>query len=263
MKNPLVLIAILIAIVIAVLFLFGEKSTEVERESMVATSSENDGITVHPITHASLVLEWSKLALYSDPVGATEQYAAMLSPDIILITDIHGDHLSTSTLTALAKVGTVIVAPKAVADKLSPALLAQTVVLANGSSTLQKGFSIEAIPMYNLPESNNAAHTKGRGNGYVVEHNGKRVYIAGDTADIPEMRALKNIDTAFIPMNLPYTMTVESAADGVLAFAPKQVYPYHYRGKDGLSDVEKFKQLVNAGNPGIDVVLLDWYPTVK
>jgi L-ascorbate metabolism protein UlaG (beta-lactamase superfamily) len=149
----------------------------------------------------------------------------------------------------------------AVAEKLTPMLRAQTVILANGATTSQKGFLFEAIPMYNLPESAESAHTKGRGNGYIASRDGKRVYVAGDTADIPEMRALKDIDTAFIPMNLPYTMTVESAAEGVLAFAPQHVYPYHYRGKDGLADVAKFKQLVQAANPAIDVVLEDWYPS--
>ena len=86
-----------------------------------------------------------------------------------------------------------------------------------------------------------------------------RVYFSGDTEDIPEMRSLQNIDKAFVCMNLPYTMTIEKAAEAVLDFAPKEVYPYHYRGQGGLSDVAKFKSLVNAGNPKIKVVQLDWY----
>ena len=115
--------------------------------------------------------------------------------------------------------------------------------------------------MYNLPTAaNKDFHTKGRGNGYVIERSGKRVYIAGDTAGIPEMRALKNIDIALVPMNLPYTMDVAEAAEAVLAFKPKQVFPYHYRGPDGLADISKFKELVNASNPKIEVVLLNWYP---
>ncbi len=225
-------------------------------------SMEKSTVTVHPISHASAILNWGGEAIYTDPVGKVDDLSKLklVEPVIILITDIHGDHLSVEMLSALVRDNTVLVAPKAVADMLTPALLEKTVVLANGEKTTQKGFSIEAIPMYNLPEDPKSPHTKGRGNGYVLEKDGKRVYVAGDTAGIPEMRALKDIDIALVPMNLPYTMTVDEAADAVLEFAPKQVYPYHYRGKDGLSDVNKFKELVNAGNPSIDVQLLNWYP---
>ncbi len=113
--------------------------------------------------------------------------------------------------------------------------------------------------MYNLREDALQYHPKGRGNGYIVEFGGKRVYISGDTEDIPEMRQLKDIDMAFVCMNLPYTMTVESAASAVLDFKPKQVYPYHYRGTEVFGVVEKFKSLVNKGNKDIEVIQLDWY----
>ena len=102
-------------------------------------------------------------------------------------------------------------------------------------------------------------HPESRGNGYILTLNSKRIYISGDTEDIPEMRNLKNIDKAFVCMNLPYTMTIESAASAVLDFKPKNVYPYHYRGTDGMSDVDKFKTLVNQENESIEVILLDWY----
>lgn len=114
--------------------------------------------------------------------------------------------------------------------------------------------------MNNLPETDDSRHPKGRGNGYVLNMGGQRLYISGDTEDIPEMRALQNIDVAFVCMNMPYTMTVEQAADAVLAFKPKVVYPFHYRGQGGLSDVDHFKELVNKGNEGIDVRLRNWYP---
>lgn len=120
--------------------------------------------------------------------------------------------------------------------------------------------AIEAIPMYNLRKEALKFHEKGRGNGYILTLGGERVYISGDTEDIPEMRNLENIDIAFVCMNLPYTMTVESAASAVLDFKPKKVYPYHYRGTEGLSDVGKFKTLVNEGDSSIDVIQLDWYP---
>lgn len=125
----------------------------------------------------------------------------------------------------------------------------------------QLGFKIEAIPMYNIPESDKSYHPKGRGNGYVIEKSDTRVYISGDTAGIPEMRNLENIDMAYIAMNLPYTMSVEEAADAVLAFKPKVVYPYHYRTPEGFSDVAKFKEIVNGKNPEIQVIQLEWYPS--
>ena len=103
-------------------------------------------------------------------------------------------------------------------------------------------------------------HTKGRGNGYVLGIGGKNIYIAGDTQGIPEMRSLKNVDIAFVCMNLPYTMNITEAADAVLAFSPKIVYPYHYRGQGGFSDVNAFKDLVAAGNKKIEVRLRNWYP---
>ena len=130
----------------------------------------------------------------------------------------------------------------------------------NGDSLTMAGIEIRAIPMYNLREEAKDLHVKGRGNGYIIERDGTRIYIAGDTEDIPEMRDLKNIDIAFIPMNLPYTMPVEAAADAVLEFKPKKVYPYHYKGKEGLSDVGKFKNIVETNSVNIEVVQLDWYP---
>ncbi len=233
-------------------------------------SNENN-IEVIPIEHATMVLKWGGKIIYVDPVKPQRGASAFLGqpePDLILLTDIHPDHLDVPTLEAVSKTKTLLIAPLAVADKLPSTVAGDLLVMKNGQKTNQKtsqkvnlnGFSIEAIPMYNLPEKKDSFHTKGRGNGYVLSEGGERVYISGDTADIPEMRALKNIDIAFVCMNLPYTMGVEEAARGVLAFKPKQVYPYHYRGPDGLSDINKFKSLVNAGDPGIDVVLLNWYP---
>ena len=114
--------------------------------------------------------------------------------------------------------------------------------------------------MYNLPEDADSRHTKGRGNGYIVTVGGKKMYISGDTEDITEMRALRGIDVAFVCMNLPYTMDVDQAADAVLEFKPKMVYPYHYLGQGGLNDIEKFKSLVDKTNAGVEVRLRNWYP---
>ncbi len=216
--------------------------------------------TVTPISHATMVLTWGNEVLYTDPVGEASVFQGQPKPTLILVTDIHGDHLNADTLSAVAGDATVIV-PQAVKDVLPNELAGRVVVMNNGEVRMFNDMRIEAIPMYNLPESEKSFHTKGRGNGYVIERNGYRVYVAGDTAGIPEMRTLKDIDMAFVPMNLPYTMSVEDAADAVLAFKPKQVYPYHYRGPGGLSDVQKFKELVQTGNSAIDVVLLNWYPS--
>lgn len=216
-------------------------------------------LTIQPIEHASLVLSVHGLTIYADPVNA-DYFKGQPAPDIILITDIHGDHFDSKTIDAVKKAGTLLVVPQVVADKLTAADKEHLVVLKNGGETKQSGISIRAIPMYNLPESATAMHTKGRGNGYVLGIGGKLIYLSGDTQGIPEMRALKNIDVAFVCMNLPYTMDVKEAADAVLDFKPKIVYPYHYRGKDGLSDINAFKKLVEAGNGHIEVRLRNWYP---
>jgi len=217
-------------------------------------------ITIQPITHATLVLTYQGKNIYVDPTGGASAFTGIAAPVMILITDIHGDHLDPKTIDAVNSEHAVLVVPQAVADKLPPTTdKSKMVILKNGDKTVQLGISIEAIPMYNLPESPTAMHTKGRGNGYVLTIGVKNIYISGDTADIPEMRALKNIDIAFVCMNLPYTMSVETAAQGVLAFKPKVVYPYHYRGQD----TNKFKSLVNAGDKNIDVRLREWYPAAK
>jgi L-ascorbate metabolism protein UlaG (beta-lactamase superfamily) len=147
-----------------------------------------------------------------------------------------------------------LVAPPAVADQLPPALRSRTTVLTNGATKAVRGLPITAVPMYNLTKERLQFHPKGRGNGYVVVFGDRRVYLSGDTEDIPEMRSLKDIDAAFVCMNLPYTMTVKQAASAVREFRPKAVYPYHYRG----SDLNKFKELVGR-EPGIEVRLRDWY----
>jgi L-ascorbate metabolism protein UlaG (beta-lactamase superfamily) len=219
-------------------------------------------LIVQPITHASLVLTANGKVIYADPTGGAASYAGLAAPDLILITDIHGDHLNSPTIDSVKTANTILVVPQAVADKLPEADKAKAVILKNGETTVQAGITIRAIPMYNLPESPTAAHTKGRGNGYILTIAGKKVYLSGDTQGIPEMRALTGIDVAFVCMNLPYTMDINEAADAVLAFKPKIVYPYHYRGRGGLSDVNGFKRLVEAGNKGIDVRLLDWYPSM-
>jgi L-ascorbate metabolism protein UlaG (beta-lactamase superfamily) len=219
------------------------------------TIATQDGdLIIHPINHATFVLSWKGKIIYVDPVGGGPRFAALPRPDLILVTDIHGDHLNADTLTAVSNDKTALVAPSAVAEKLPENLRKQATVLANGQTKALSGITIEAIPMYNLTQERLNNHTKGRGNGYVLTIGGKRIYISGDTEDIPEMRALKNIDVAFVCMNLPYTMTVDQAASAVREFQPKIAYPYHHRG----SDVEKFKKLV-GDDRGVEVRLREWY----
>src|SRR3954468_9605844 len=218
----------------------------------IKTSEGN--VTVQPIFHAALVLQWNGKSIYIDPYNGADAYKSLQKPDLVLITDIHGDHMDLNTLQALDLSNATLIVPQAVADKLPAELKQKIVVLSNGNSTQQAGISISAIPMYNLPNDSTARHTKGRGNGYILTLGGKKFYSSGDTEDIPEMRSLKNIDVAFICMNLPYTMSVEQAASAVLEFKPKVIYPYHYKG----SDTAKFKQLVGE-NSGVEVRLRDWY----
>jgi len=209
---------------------------------------------IHPINHATFVMQWANTMLYVDPVGGAARFEGLPVPQVIFVTDIHGDHLNADTLSAIVQAGTVIVAPQAVYDLLPAALQAATKVLANGETLTVADIGVEAIPMYNLTAERLQYHTKGRGNGYVLTIGGKRIYIAGDTEDIPEMRQLRDIDVAFIPMNLPFTMTVQQAADAVREFKPKIVYPYHSRG----SDLDEFTRLVGT-EVGVEVRVRQWY----
>jgi L-ascorbate metabolism protein UlaG (beta-lactamase superfamily) len=212
---------------------------------------------VIPIYHASLILDWGKI-IYVDPSWSIDLYKDKPSPDLVLITDIHYDHLNFDVLKSF-KGEFLIIAPKAVYDELTNDLKQKTKILNNFEETNFEDFKILALPMYNLTPERLEFHPKGRGNGYLIEKENFRVYIAGDTEDIPEMRNLKNIDLAFLPMNLPWTMDIEQAISAVLEFKPKKVYPYHYRGEKSFSDVNKFKELVEKENKDIEVILFNWY----
>ncbi|MDW5289567.1 MBL fold metallo-hydrolase [Formosa sp. PL04] len=227
--------------------------------SKIVSAEKDTETKIIPISHATFIMEIKKITIYVDPVGGAEAFINQKEPNLILITDIHGDHLNIETLEAITKQHTTIIAPQAVADKLSDTLRKQTFVINNGETKSYKHIKIEAIPMYNLRPEALKFHSKGRGNGYILNNNEERIYISGDTEDIPEMRNLENIDIAFVCMNLPYTMPVDKAADAVLEFQPKEVIPYHYRGTDGFSDVNAFKNLIETNSTTIKVTLLDWY----
>jgi L-ascorbate metabolism protein UlaG (beta-lactamase superfamily) len=208
-------------------------------------------VKITPIFHASLMIAAGDKIIYLDPAKPAN-FADLPTADLILITDIHGDHMDPASIAAVSKPSTEIWAPAAVAKTVTAAH-----VIANGETKSWGGWTVEAIPMYNLtrgPSAGQLYHTKGRGNGYVMTFGGKRFYFSGDTEGIPEMRALKNIDVAFVCMNLPYTMPPDEAADAVKAFHPKTVIPYHFRG----SDMAVFQKGLEG--TGIEVRILDWYP---
>lgn len=226
-------------------------------------STKKGNLEITPVFHAALVMQWNGVTVYADPYGGAERYKSMKAPDVIVITHEHGDHLDEATLGGLDLSKTELFAPQKVVDQLKNKTFAKITVLANGQNATYKNIKIEAVGAYNIPEET-ARHKKGVGDGYVLTFGGKRIYLSGDTDGTPDMRALKNIDVAFVCMNPPYTMDVAPAADAVLAFKPAVVYPYHYRQPGNkFSDVEQFKKLVNDQNPKIDVRLRNWYTAAQ
>jgi L-ascorbate metabolism protein UlaG (beta-lactamase superfamily) len=238
------LLCLICSIPLLAMFSFADAQTQV-----FPTSSGPVRIT--PLNHASTLIEAEGKIIYLDPAKPVD-FSGKPKADLILITDIHGDHMDPDAIKAISKAGTEILAPPAVVQTVTTAK-----PITNGESKTWQDWTVEAIPAYNLkrgPEPGKLFHDKGRGNGYVLTFGGKRFYFSGDTEGVPEMRALKNIDVAFVCMNLPYTMPPDEAADAVKAFHPKIVIPYHYRG----SDLSTFQKAL-AGT-GIEVRLLNWYP---
>jgi L-ascorbate metabolism protein UlaG (beta-lactamase superfamily) len=215
-------------------------------------SADGGDIKITPILHGSVQVEFGGLAIYLDP-WTRGDYSQAPVADLILVTDIHGDHLDTEAIGKLSQEKTTLIVPEAAAGQVEG-----ETVMANGEKVEISGVGIEAVPMYNLkrgPEEGKVFHDRGRGNGYILTLGGKRVYFAGDTACTPDMKALEEIDVAFVPMNLPYTMPPAEAAECVRAFAPKIVYPYHYRG----SDLDEFTSALED-EPEIEVRIREWYP---
>src|SRR5271155_5980601 len=167
-------------------------------------------VKITPLYHASTLIEAGGKTIYLDPAKPAK-LSGLPKADLILITDIHGDHMDPDSIKEISKPGTEILAPPAVVQTVTTAK-----PIANGETKIWQAWTVEAIAAYNIkrgPEPGKLFHDKGRGNGYVLTYGGKRFYFSGDTENIPEMRALKNIDGAFVCMNLPYTMPPEEAAD--------------------------------------------------
>lgn len=209
--------------------------------------TDDGDVIVRPVNHAGFVLRWKNMMIYNDPVTAS-RYSTFPKADLILVSHSHTDHFDSAALPAVRATNGVIIAPQAVYSSLSAALRTNTIVLTNGASTNINGVQVEAVPAYN------GNHQRGTGNGYVITIGGKRFYLAGDTGDVAEMRALQNIDVAFLPMN-SFTMTTAAAASAARDFRPRILYPYHYSTPDNINSL---KRLVGTEH-GIEVRLRTWY----
>ena len=192
--------------------------------------------------------------IYNNPAPPAT-YTGLPKADLILVTHDHGDHFNTAAIDAVRGPGAVIIATKTVYNGLSVAQKNIVIVLTNGVVTNVMGLTVEAMPAYNISNSN---HPLGVGNGYVLTIGGKRIYIAGDTEDVPAMRALTAIDVAFVPINRPYTMFLSNAVSAVREFRPKIVYPYHYYPSTPTTDLNLFKRQVGT-DLGVEVRLRKWY----
>jgi len=189
--------------------------------------------------HATLMFEIAGKVIHVDPWSKFADYSKLGDADLILVTHEHGDHLDPEAIEVIRKEDTKIVLTKACTEDI-----AGGIVMKNGDTETVLGLKIEAVPAYNIVHKRSSGepfHPKGRGNGYIITFGDKRVYVAGDTENTPEMKKLKNIDVAFLPMNLPYTMTPEMVADAAKAFKPKILYPYHYSETDPTKLVELLK----------------------
>jgi len=217
-------------------------------------------IELTPMAHAHVQIEFGGKVIHIDPSNLAN-FGAAKPADIVLVTDIHGDHMDPPSIDRLRKATTQYVAPQALADKFP----GTTTIIANGETKTVDGISIQAVAAYNLtrgPAAGQLYHTKGRGNAYLLTLGGKRILFTGDTECTPEIKALTKIDVAFVTMNLPFTMSPGEAADCVKAFKPKVVYPYHYR-QQGLEPADKNQQDFMAamkGAVGIEVHPANFYP---
>jgi L-ascorbate metabolism protein UlaG (beta-lactamase superfamily) len=237
--NRFVSVLVLLAAIAA--SAFGQKKYETDT---LPTSGGNLQITF--FGHASLMFKFKGLVIYADPVSQYADFSKMPKADLIVVTHEHGDHLDAAAIDKVHTNKTKLVYTAACAEKVPGGI-----VMKNGESRTIDGIKIEAVPAYNLVHMRSEGvpfHARGVGNGYVLTFGGKRVYIAGDTENIPEMSNLGKIDVAFLPMNLPYTMTPEMVAEAAKRIKPKILYPYHF----GNTDTAKLVALLK-GEKGIEI----------
>jgi L-ascorbate metabolism protein UlaG (beta-lactamase superfamily) len=225
-KFVLVLTAIIMATMV---------SKAIDFEKDIIKTSKGDLIITF-IAHGTLMMEFDGKIIHIDPVGMYADYSQMPKADLILITHEHKDHFDLKAVKALGKSSTMVVLTETCAQSYRSGK-----IMVNGGSSTITGIKIDAVPAYNFEK---AFHPKGKGNGYVLTFGDKKVYVAGDTENIPEMANLKNIDVAFLPMNQPYTMTPKQVADAAVLFSPKILYPYHFgdTNTDELIDLMKYNK---------------------
>lgn len=231
-----------IRVFLALAFLIGVSAAVLAANQTDPLPAAGGDIQITPIMHSSVQLEYAGKVIQIDPVAAYDnvelpllgKFDGLKQADLILITDIHPENLDIAEISKIRKPGATVVMPAAAATEAGTKIAAPTAVLANGEMKTVSDVGIEAVPMYNMqhgPKAGEVYHPKGRGNGYVITLGGKRLYFMGDTECTPEVKAVKNIDVAFVPMNMPQTMTPGDAAECVKAFQAKIVYPYHYEGQ--------------------------------
>lgn len=230
-----------ILLLTTLIFLFAVSSSiyAQEHEEDIFKTSKGD-LKITFIGHGTLMFTYEGKVIHVDPYSRVGDYSNLPKANIILITHEHGDHLDTNALKLIRTENTDLICTEKCVEKIDGGI-----VMKNGDSRSIQDLKIEAVPAYNIKNMRSPGvpyHPKGSGNGYIITFADKRVYVAGDTENTPEMKALKDIDIAFLPMNLPYTMTPEMVADAAEAFAPKVLYPYHYGRTDTSKLVELLKE---------------------
>jgi L-ascorbate metabolism protein UlaG (beta-lactamase superfamily) len=230
--------AILFSIVLTfAAFTEDKEEKKMFKEDIIKTSAGELKITC--IGHGTLMFAFGGKIIHIDPVSREADYTKMPKADLILVTHEHGDHLDPKAIKVIRKEKTEIVLTEICAKEVKGGI-----VMKNGDIKTVMGLKIEAVPAYNIihkRDNGQPFHPKGNGNGYVITFGDKRVYVAGDTENTPEIKKLKDIDIAFLPMNLPYTMTPEMVADAAKAFKPKILYPYHFGDTDTSELVKLLK----------------------
>jgi L-ascorbate metabolism protein UlaG (beta-lactamase superfamily) len=222
--------------ILLMVFVVGVAAQEKFETDTFKTSAGDLKITF--IGHGTLVLTFGGKIIHVDPYSKMADYTKLPKADIILLTHEHIDHLDLKALSPVRTAKTLVVLTQTCAKQIEGGI-----IMNNGDTKSIEGLKIEAVPAYNIVhkrDSGEPFHPKGIGNGYIITFGDKRMYIAGDTENIPEMKGLKGIDIAFLPMNVPYTMTPEMVADAAKAFKPKILYPYHY----GETDTSKLLNLL-------------------
>ena len=227
----------LILLLVVFGYIAGLANAQTHFETDNITTSNGD-LKITFIGHASLIFTFNGKVIHVDPDGGLADYSTLPKADIVLITHEHSDHFDLSAIKILRTNQTKLVLTETCARKISGGI-----VMKNGDVQIIQGIKFEAIPAYNIihkRDNGQPFHPEGVGNGYILTFGDKRVYVAGDTENIPEMKTLQWIDVAFLPMNLPYTMTPEMVADAAKLFRPKILYPYHY----GDTDTSKLLELL-------------------